>query len=509
MMSRRWAAALFTISLASIPLSAGAQVAVPRQLSLAQAIELARANSPTYRQSQANAEPAAAAVKAAEWARLPVLSASGGLGYTGAGSSSFGGGFTFNQTSATLSSNYRLSASWNLNSRTFITPGIQRADQKATEEEIAAAGVTLVNSVTTQYLVALRAAAVVRVAVQQLARDTQFLALAQARQANGQATLIDVLSAQTALASASVQLLQSQQSATQAKIELVRQLGLQADANVDAVTLSEPFALVEPKFELGTLLTTAHDANPSIKAVEHRERASELSVKAARSDRLPSFSLSTGLSGYTQQSTNESALINNAVLSAQGQEANCAFQNEILSRLTSPIPGAIIADCKAYAGLDNSGNALLPAGVSAIHTRNSVFPFNFTKQPMSVSFGVSLPIWDGYSTSLRITQASAGLDQARESVRAQRLQTDAQIQGQLLAVKTAWARLQIQDRNRATAQQQLQLAQDRYRIGNGTALEIADAQNAVTQSEVDYVTATYDYHTAVAGLEAAVGRPLR
>ena len=45
--------------------------------------------------------------------------------------------------------------------------------------------------------------------------------------------------------------------------------------------------------------------------------------------------------------------------------------------------------------------------------------------------------------------------------------------------------------------------------GAGTALEVSDAQNAVQQAEGDYVNAVYDYHKAIAALEAAVGRPLR
>ena len=56
---------------------------------------------------------------------------------------------------------------------------------------------------------------------------------------------------------------------------------------------------------------------------------------------------------------------------------------------------------------------------------------------------------------------------------------------------------------------QLRLAQDRYRLGAGTSLEVADAQSAVQQAEGDYVNAVYFYHKAVAALEAAVGRPLR
>jgi outer membrane protein TolC len=504
----RTAGALIAFSFVAASLRAQAPSPVPRQLSLAQALEMARQNSPTYRQAQANADPAAEAVKAANWARLPTLSVGSGMSYTGAGSSTFGG-TTFNQSSPSVSSGYNFSAIWQLNTRNFLSPSIQRATERATQETIAAAGVTLVSDVTSQYLNTLRAEAVVGVAVQQVTRDTAFLNLARARQQVGQASLIDVLQAQTAMATAQVQLLQAQEAASQAKIELVRRLGLPLDANVDAIQLTEPFPLVEPAFDLNTLRGLATQSNPTIRSLQEQQRADHISTRAARLDRLPTFSISTGLSGYTQQFTNESILLNNRLFSAQAAEANCSFQNQIVMGLTTPIPGGIIADCKAYAGLDETGNALLPSVSQSIHNGNSVFPFNFTRQPMSVSLNVSLPIWDAYSRSLGISRAEAQEDQARESVRAQQLATDAQIQSQLLAVRTAWLRTQIQDSNRVAARQQLQLAQDRYRIGNGTGLEIADAQNAVTQSEADYVTAVYDYHLAVVGLEAAVGRPLR
>ncbi len=508
MLARRVAGALIVLSLAVLPASAQGPVRVPRQLSLAQALELSKQNNPTYRQAQANADPAAEAVKAAQWAQLPTLNVFSGMSYTGAGSSTFGG-TTFNQTSPSVSSSYSFSANWQLNTRNFLTPSIQRAQERATVENIEAAGVTLVSDVTSQYLNTLRAAAVVGVAVQQVTRDTAFLTLARARQQVGQASLIDVLQAQTAMATAQVQLLQALQGESQAKIELVRRLGLPADVDVDSLQLVEPFPLVEPKFDLQALRTLAHESNPTLRSLQEQQRADHISVKAARLDRLPTFSISTGLSGYTQQFTNESILLNNRLLGAQATEANCAFQNEILMGLTTPIPGGIIADCKAYAGLDATGNALQPSISQAIHNGNSVFPFSFTRQPLSVSLGISLPIWDAYTRSLGISRAEALEDQAREGVRAQQLATDAQIQSQLLAVRTAWLRTQIQDTNRVAARQQLQLAQDRYRIGNGTGLEIADAQNAVTQAEADYVTAVYDYHLAVVGLEAAVGRPLR
>jgi outer membrane protein TolC len=108
-----------------------------------------------------------------------------------------------------------------------------------------------------------------------------------------------------------------------------------------------------------------------------------------------------------------------------------------------------------------------------------------------------------------VSQARASQDDAREGLRAQQLFIEGQVHGELLAVQTNWQAAQIADTNRAAAQEQLTLARERYRLGSGTALEVADAQNAVTQAEAGYINAVYDYHTAVVGLEAAVGRPLR
>ena len=59
------------------------------------------------------------------------------------------------------------------------------------------------------------------------------------------------------------------------------------------------------------------------------------------------------------------------------------------------------------------------------------------------------------------------------------------------------------------AREQLQLATERYRVGSGTFFELLDAQVAALRAETDYINAVYDYHKAVAALEAAVGKPLR
>jgi outer membrane protein len=96
-----------------------------------------------------------------------------------------------------------------------------------------------------------------------------------------------------------------------------------------------------------------------------------------------------------------------------------------------------------------------------------------------------------------------------ESVRARQLLVEADVAGRYLAVLNAYRAIQVQEQSRVAAREQIRLAQDRYRLGSGSSLEVSDAQNAVTRAEGDYVNAVYEYHKAIALLELAVGRPLR
>ena len=57
------------------------------------------------------------------------------------------------------------------------------------------------------------------------------------------------------------------------------------------------------------------------------------------------------------------------------------------------------------------------------------------------------------------------------------------------------------------AQQRLELAEGRYRTGVGSAIELGDAQIAVTNAAAQVVQADYRLSTARAQLLRALGRP--
>jgi outer membrane protein TolC len=55
----------------------------------------------------------------------------------------------------------------------------------------------------------------------------------------------------------------------------------------------------------------------------------------------------------------------------------------------------------------------------------------------------------------------------------------------------------------------LTFAQERYRVGAATFLDVTTSHGQFQQALIDRVNAIYDYHKAFATLESAVGRPLR
>jgi len=518
----RWATALVGASFIAVSGLAAQQPATPAaparaattvRVTLAEALEQARKNSPTYRQALNDAGPAGWSVRNAYAALLPTFDVGGSMGYTGSGRSTFGG-TTFSQNSPSLSSSYSLSFNWRLSGDVLTNTGTQKANRRAVDADISNAVEVLRSDVTFQYLTALQAAAQTEVARQQVQRNGDFLALARAKYTVGQSTMLDVRQAEVLKGQSDVALLRAQQAENEAKLELFRRMGVSIPDLPEAVALVDSFPVAEPQYDQKQLLAMAREENPSLKALKARETAADWGVRAAKSRFLPSLSARAGYSAFTQEFTNTDLFLSSRLSSAQGSADNCRFQNALIATLpgggVAGYPnGGIIADCNAFANLNSAGDGLDPAFQSTLLSNNNVFPFSFTKQPFSASISISLPIFDGFSRNLQVAQARASQQDMEESVRARQLLVETDVAARYLGVVNAYKAIQVQEQSRVAAREQIRLAQDRYRLGSGSSLEVSDAQNAVTRAEGDYVNAVYEYHKAIALLELAVGRPLR
>ncbi|HEU4955755.1 MAG TPA: TolC family protein, partial [Gemmatimonadales bacterium] len=321
----------------------------------------------------------------------------------------------------------------------------------------------------------------------------------------GQATLLDVRQAEVTKGQSDVALLRAVQLDNEAKLELLRQMGVEPPVPVEQMTLSDSFPVTPPEFQLDQLLTLADQENPVLRSLRARQHAAGWNVRAAKSEFLPSLAVQAGWSGFTQELTDEALLVGTATSGAQDLSAQCQYDNQVKTALD--LGG--VQDCFQRYGLNSTGTALTPAAQQNLLNTNNVFPFDYTAQPFFAALRVSLPIFTGFGRSLRLSEARAAEDDADEDVRARRLAVHTDVRARHLGLVAAYRAIAVQQANRVSARDQLRLAQDRYRLGAGTSLEVADAQSAVQQAEGDYVNAVYFYHKAVAALEAAVGRPLR
>ena len=485
-----------SVALVVCPAVAFGQHPVPANLSLADAITLARANNPAYRQTIHDRAPAAWGVRNAYASLLiPTVTASGGLGYAGPGQQRFLTS-NFSQSVSTWSSSYNLSLDWTLSGQTLSEPGLKHAQLTAADADIAGAETNLVTAVTQQYLTVLQARDNLGVARQQLEHDVEFLRLAQARYDVGRASLIDVRQAQVARGNAEVVLLRAQTTVDVEKLRLFQQIGVTAPVDIQSVQLTDTFVVQAPTWKLNELLTLAEQQNPALKALRARESAAGWGVKAATGNWGPAVSLSAGWSGFTQKLSDINPSLAAIDTNATANDSACAYENAYWLNTGGP-------------ALPCTFRAAAPAEKQALIAQNAAYPFHFTPQPFQARLTISIPLWGNFQQPLQVSRAKAQQQDLQESVRARGLQVQTEVSQAYLTVATAYRTTAIQDTNRAAARDGLQLATERYRVGSGTFFELLDAQVAALRAETDYVNAVFDYHKALAALEAAVGRPLR
>jgi outer membrane protein len=158
--------------------------------------------------------------------------------------------------------------------------------------------------------------------------------------------------------------------------------------------------------------------------------------------------------------------------------------------------------CSAY--------VLTPQAEQAIRDQNgNAFPFKFTRQPMSVFAQLSIPVFDNFNREERLEQAQVNRDNARYATRARELQLTADVTQSYLNLVTAARTVELQEVNAQKAREELAYAEERYRVGAATFLDVTTSRGTFEQAQVDRVDAIYNYHRAFAALESAVGRPLR
>jgi outer membrane protein TolC len=145
-------------------------------------------------------------------------------------------------------------------------------------------------------------------------------------------------------------------------------------------------------------------------------------------------------------------------------------------------------------------------------TGNAQYNWTGREYPLQEGWVVGLvltvPLFDSILTTAQIGEAQADLQRLTAEEENLRQQIALEVRRSLLDVRRADESIRVSEQTEVQARENLTLAEGRYQAGVGNILEVTDAQTSLTSARANTIQALYNYKTAVAQLEKAVGRGL-
>jgi outer membrane protein TolC len=145
----------------------------------------------------------------------------------------------------------------------------------------------------------------------------------------------------------------------------------------------------------------------------------------------------------------------------------------------------------------------LTLGSNAARTFSN--PQSFAGPSYSVSLGLAIPIFNGFSHQYDVAAARALADAANALADQTRQQVITQVFVSYYALQTAEARVATADDLLASAQQSVQVAAGRYREGVGSIIDLLTAQTALANARAQQVQSRWQWYTSLAQLARDAG----
>ena len=183
------------------------------------------------------------------------------------------------------------------------------------------------------------------------------------------------------------------------------------------------------------------------------------------------------------------ALLDEAI-KARPEVASLLDQVRAQQETVRSIKGAFAPQLGAVAGVTQGGIALDQLGWN-----------------LSAGLTLTWGIYQGGLTTAQVHEGEAILAQIAAQLDVLRQQLRVDVEQARLGVRAAKASLGAARDAQLNARERLRLAEGRYETGIGNAIELSDAQVAVTSAEVQVVQADQKLSTARAQLLRALGRP--
>jgi outer membrane protein len=132
-------------------------------------------------------------------------------------------------------------------------------------------------------------------------------------------------------------------------------------------------------------------------------------------------------------------------------------------------------------------------------------PRTFAGPSYTISLGLAIPVFNGFSHQYDVAAARAQADAASAIADQTRQQVITQVFVSYFALQTAEQRVATADELLASAQQSVQVAAGRYREGVGSILDLLTAQTALANARAQQVQSRWQWYTSLAQLARDAG----
>ncbi|MGD8535573.1 MAG: TolC family protein [Candidatus Aminicenantes bacterium] len=133
------------------------------------------------------------------------------------------------------------------------------------------------------------------------------------------------------------------------------------------------------------------------------------------------------------------------------------------------------------------------------------FEENTWQNYYAVNLALTIPIFNGFSTSAKVAQSKAMIKELDLTTKGLMDMVKFEVREALLRLNEAKESLLSQEKNVEQAEESLRIAEINFAEGMITTLDVSSVQAALTQAKTNYSQALYDYVMSLAQLDKAMG----
>ena len=151
-----------------------------------------------------------------------------------------------------------------------------------------------------------------------------------------------------------------------------------------------------------------------------------------------------------------------------------------------------------------SFNGSLGAG----HSNTRFNPFERWFGSSALTLGVQIPIYDSGLRKIQLQQQKLALTKLDQSATLLKESFDLQAETASINLKNGLESLNVQQRNLDLAKEVIRVTKIKYQAGQGSNIEVVNAESALKEAQTNYFAALYDVLIAKVDLDKAMGKLL-